>query len=281
MSRILVTGASGFIGRHLVPALESAGHEVVARSSRDGDVASAATWLAAPPAEVIVHLAGRSFVPDSWATPARYLETNVLGTVQALEHARRHGARLVHLSSYLYGAPDHLPIPESAPLVATNPYALSKKLAEEVCRFHAEAYGVPVTVLRPFNVYGPGQADAFLVPSVLRQLRGGVEIRVKDLEPRRDYVYVHDVTAAIVRALDVREGYNVFNVGTGRSFSVRELIDTMQEVWRTQLPVVSEEVRRQDEIMDTVADVSEAKRRIGWVPRFGLREGLLNLRTAS
>jgi len=274
LTSILVTGASGFIGRHLVPELRATGHEVVEAHRSLGDVADASTWSGFRRAEVVIHLAGKSFVPDSWADPVAFIRCNLLGTVAALDFSRQHGARLVYLSSYLYGEPERLPIPESAPLVARNPYALSKKLAEEACRFYAESFGVTVTVLRPFNVYGPGQAEHFLIPSIVRQVKAGGEIRVKDLEPKRDYVHVRDVVHAIARAIPRRHDFGVFNVGSGTSHSVAELIQTVQETCGTQLPVRADGERRKDEIMDTVADISEAARRLQWRPRFTLREGM-------
>jgi nucleoside-diphosphate-sugar epimerase len=280
MASILVTGASGFIGRHLVPRLRADGHHVLEVRRTSGDVAARATWMSLPAADTVVHLAGKSFVPHSWDDPAAFLGTNVLGTVEAMEYAREHGAHLVFLSSYLYGDAGQQPIAESRPLIATNPYALSKKLAEEACGFFADRFGVTITILRPFNIYGPGQADTFLVPTIVNQVRAGRDIHVRDLEPRRDYVYVLDVVDAIVRSVARASGFRVFNVGSGASHSVRELIRTIQEVWGTELPVHSDGVRRPDEIMETVADIGHAARGIGWTPRFTLRHGLEHLHGA-
>ena len=277
VSRVLVTGASGFIGRHLVPSLRSAGHEVVPLSRADGDVAERSTWATLPRMSSVVHLAARSFVPDSWHEPGEYMRTNVVGTTYALEYCRVHAARLVFLSSYMYGDPGRLPIPETAPLVARNPYALSKRLSEEVCRFHAESLGVAVTVLRPFNVYGPGQSEPFVVPFLVRQVNEGAVIHVKDLRPRRDYVHVSDVVDAITRAMDEASGYRVFNLGSGRSTSVEELIGELQRAAGTNLPVVSDNERRKDEVMDTVADIGAARRHLGWEPRVSLHHGLAQL----
>src|SRR5690606_33893882 len=138
-----------------------------------------------PPVDVVVHLAARSYVPDSWEVPADFLRTNLTGALEALEYCRLHNARLVFPSSYMYGDAGSQPIPESHPLVAKNPYALSKKLAEDAARFFAERFNVRTTILRPFNIYGPGQSEAFLIPWILRQLKSGTEVRVKDVEPRR------------------------------------------------------------------------------------------------
>jgi len=277
MTRVVVTGASGFIGRHLCPRLRGTGHDVFETNSRFGDVGEEGTWRKIPSADAVVHLAGKTFVPDSWRDPAAFIRCNLLGTVAALDYCRAHQARMVYLSSYLYGNPQSLPIPETAPLVATNPYALSKQLAEEACRFYARSYGVATTILRPFNIYGPGQSEAFLLPCIIRQVREGKTVSVKDLAPKRDYVHVDDLVDAIARCVDPQPRPGVFNIGSGRSHSVGELIEIVQRIQKTNLPVVATGERRQDEIMDTVADVSQARSVLGWEPRRMLAEGIASL----
>ena len=274
MTSALVTGASGFIGRHVVARLRTEGFDVIEANSRSGDIADAATWRQFPAANFVVHLAGRSFVPDSWHAPDAFVRTNLLGTVGALEYARTHGSFVLFMSSYLYGRPERLPIPETAPIAAANPYALSKMLAEKSCRFYSDHFDVDVAVLRPFNVYGPGQADSFLIPTIVRQLAAGGSISVKDLEPRRDYVYVGDVAEAVVRAQAAHTRFGVFNIGSGVSHSVAELIELVQGIAGTRLPVISSDERRRGEVLDTVADIAEAKRALGWSPRWSLHEGL-------
>lgn len=281
MDRILVTGASGFIGSHLVPALRTAGHSVIEGRRDHGDVADQRVWQGFPDVEVVVHLAAKSFVPDSWKDPVAFTRTNLLGAIAALDYCRMRRARLVYLSSYMYGTPERLPIPETAPLVAWNPYALSKKLAEEACEFYANSFNVAVTILRPFNVYGPGQSEAFLIPWIVKQAVTSSEICVKDTDPKRDYLYVEDLVEAIVRSIPRREGLGIFNIGSGVSHSVAEVIETIQDVWGTRLPVQSEGQRRKNEIMDTVADASRAREVLGWTPRFSLRQGLEHMHRST
>lgn len=280
MSRILVTGATGFIGTQLVPRLRADGYEVIEAGRASGDTADQATWKRLPPTDIVVHLAAKSFVPDSWDHPGLFVRTNLLGTVEALEYCRAHGARFVFPSSYLYGDVLRQPIAEGTTLVAKNPYALSKKLAEEACQFYADRFSIQTTILRPFNIYGPGQSDTFLIPTILNQLKAGKEIHVKDLEPRRDYVYLVDVIEAMVKAVARAGSFGVFNLGSGTSHSVSELIQTIQDVWGTDLPVRVDGLRRQGEVMDTVADISRAQRDLGWTPRFTLRKGLEALHAA-
>lgn len=279
MAKILVTGASGFIGRHLVPKLCGAGHEVVEANGGSGDIADESTWLKFPHAEVVVHLAGKSFVPDSWADPATFIKCNLLGTVAGLNYCKKHNARLVFLSSYLYGSPVTLPIPETTALVANNPYALSKKLAEEACQFYSNNFGMNITILRPFNVYGPDQPENFLIPSIIRQVNAGEAIQVKDLEPKRDYVYISDLTEAIIKAAELRQGINIFNIGSGVSHSVEEIINIIQDIKRTNLLIYSVAERRQKEIMNTVADITAAKLDLGWEPQYSIVQGLQKMLT--
>lgn len=281
MSRILVTGASGFIGKRFIALHSVLGDEVITVGKDSGDVAEEKTWQCYPQADVVIHLAGRSFVPDSWTNPMGFLRSNALGVVGALEYCRKHCASLVYLSSYLYGDPTFLPIPESAPLIPTNPYALSKIISEEVCQFYAERFSINITILRPFNVFGPGQSDDFLIPSILRQARRNCLISVKDLEPRRDYIYVDDVVQAIILSIKKIDGFQIYNLGSGQSYSVAQVIDVIQSLLGSNLPISVEGVRRKGEVMDTIADISQANALLGWVPEWDLKRGIAQLAKES
>ncbi len=270
----LVTGAGGFIGQALCERLHAEGQSVLALTSAHGDVAAARTWHTLPPARVVYHLAGRSFVPDSWSLGPEFVATNVAGTERALAYCREHGTRLVLASAYVYGIPRRLPIRESDQAAANNPYALTKRLAEQLCEFAAQYQGVTATALRIFNVFGPGQRAEFLIPKILQQVREGQEIRLLDLSPRRDYVYLSDVVDAFIKAADVSTGFHAFNVGSGMSLSVAEIVDKIQAVAGTRLPVASDSVERRHEIPDVVADISLAHQMLGWRPRLSFEAGI-------
>lgn len=274
MSRIILTGATGFIGKHLVPALRLIGHEVFEANSKSGDVAEESTWSKFPPADIVINLAGKTFVPDSWVDPKAFIKCNLLGTIEALNYCKKHNARVIFLSSYLYGNPKSLPISETASLHASNPYALSKKLAEEACQFYSDSFGIDVTILRPFNVYGPGQPAVFLIPSIIRQVLVGTEIKVQDLEPKRDYIFISDLVDAIIKAVRPLKGVNIFNIGSGKSHSVANVIQIIQDIEQTNLKVVSCAQRRTNEVMDTVADITQAYRILDWHPIIDLETGL-------
>src|ERR1700737_3961900 len=227
--RILVTGASGFIGTHLTRALTAAGYRVVLHSSRQGDIANCE--LDFQDVGHVFHLAARTFVPESWKNPLSYYHVNLLGTVNVLEFCRARGASLTLMSSYVYGRPARLPISENEPLQAVNPYSHTKILAEEASRYYQRQFHVPVTIIRPFNIYGPGQDRRFLIPKILTQAINPElgSIVGSDLRPRRDYIFVSDLIDLLVKTAFRTEG-GVFNAGSNSSLSVNEVIEIVKEL---------------------------------------------------
>ncbi|MFL5001248.1 MAG: NAD-dependent epimerase/dehydratase family protein [Xanthobacteraceae bacterium] len=278
---VLVTGATGLVGAALAQALREAGHSVIALSRRDGDVVDTATWGRLPAVEHAFHLAARSYVPDSWADPAGFIASNVAGSAQALEYCRANGAHLVLASTALFGTPKRLPVREDDAVEPNNPYALSKFLAERACAFYAAKFSIPVTVIRLVNIFGPGQRTEFLIPSVLDQVRRGERIRVKTLKPRRDFLFVDDAVAGLISAMVKAAGYRVVNVGSGASYSVAEVIDTIQAAAGTRLPVSSDEDPRVNEIPEARADITRARKLLGWAPRLTFAQGIARLVAAE
>jgi nucleoside-diphosphate-sugar epimerase len=270
---VLVTGASGFIGRPLSQRLAQAGCRVIRHSHTHGDIASCS--LPGSSVNHVYHLAARTFVPDSWAEPQLFYATNVLGTVNVAEFCRRQGASLTMLSSYVYGRPRFLPISEEHPVAAFNPYGHTKLLAEEVCRYYAQQFGMRVTVVRPFNVYGPTQTENFLIPTLLRQVLDteAREVSIADDRPRRDYVFIDDLVDLLLRTMNP-QAFDAFNAGSGCSVNPRELAELMLRLTGLEKPIVSRGEVRADEVLETVADIGKAKRIFGWEPRISLMEGL-------
>jgi nucleoside-diphosphate-sugar epimerase len=277
LARILVTGGSGFIGTPLVRELRKS-HEVLALSRDAGDIAEPGTLEQVKPVEHVFHFAGRTFVPDSWKDTAGFMSTNVLGTANVIAYCRRVRAPLTFASAYVYGKPERLPIAEDARPKPNNPYALSKYLAEQLCEFAAAYDGLRVTVIRPFNIYGPGQPEHFLIPTIIRQLKAGGPIRVMDLAPRRDYLHVDDLVRLLTSTVAGKgKSYCLVNAGSGESRSVREIIDIVQEIAGTSLDVLDEGKPRHQELDDVRADVSLAAREFGWKPTTSLRVGIERL----
>jgi nucleoside-diphosphate-sugar epimerase len=272
----LVTGSEGFVGKTLVRELQRR-HTRVLRVSRttghdlrDPDALDAFQDASV---QIVFHLAARSFVPDSWRDPASFYEVNVLGTQRVLDFCRHTGARLVHFSSYVYGVPAYLPVDEQHPVAPTNPYGHSKWLAEELCRFYGDKYLVPISIVRPFNIYGTGQSPEFLIAQLLQQWTHDRRIVVNDPLPRRDYLYVDDLVAAVLVVARLEEPFGVYNVGAGQSVSVRELIETLGRVVGEPVQWESRGTVRPHEIMDVVAGCR--LRALGlWQPTIDLHDGL-------
>jgi nucleoside-diphosphate-sugar epimerase len=270
---VFVTGATGFVGAHLVQALRAQGRHVVTHSRADGDIARCP--LRFDGVERVIHLAGRSFVPDSWQQPRDFYDVNVLGTVNVLDACRRSGVPVVFVSSYVYGNPHSLPIPEDHPLQPLNPYSHTKILAEDAVRYYQSQFGVRATIVRPFNVYGPGQDERFLLPAIIRQ---GVDpaidrITVRDLRPRRDFVHVRDLVALLIATL-ARADDGVFNAGSGSSLAVGDVVAEVNAALERPKPVECTGDERREEVLDVVADISRAGYELGWQPRVAFRDGV-------
>jgi nucleoside-diphosphate-sugar epimerase len=272
-NKILVTGATGFLGRHLVAALESEGRAVRKHSTADGDIADCA--LPMEGVSHVFHLAGKSYVPESWQNPHAFYHTNVMGAVNVLEHCRRNQAALTLISSYVYGQPQRLPIAEDHPLSAVNPYAHTKILAEQTAQFYERRFGVALTIVRPFNLYGPGQRQSFLIPSIVRQMLDPAApvVRVTDLRPKRDYVYVADAVTLLLATLRPSV-HGVYNVGSGRSASVAEVAELVSKAAGISKPLFSADERRPGEILDVIADTSRAAAELLWQPCTSLADGI-------
>lgn len=273
---ILVTGHTGFVGRAVGARFDQDGIRWQGVSSRSGvalDDDAALEKLPATP--TIVHLAGRVGVAQSWDQPYQTHRANLLSTLTVMEHARRHNAHVVLLSSYVYGPPQSLPVDETHPVLAVNPYGWSKLESEMLAQSYAADFGVPVTILRLFGVYGPGQDDSQLIPSVCRQALNGDTISLADPRPRRDLLWVDDVAAAIA-ALTVKPtkyGCTIYNLGSGISHSVAEIVDAVlaalgpREVqWRHEY--------RPNEILDCVANTRRLQEDTGWMPTIDLQTGV-------
>lgn len=268
--KVLITGHLGFIGQALVKRLQSSHQDFVGLSRSQGfDIRSSSAFDTVVPSQIscVVHLAGLTNVPVSWREPSEFYHTNTLGTQVVLDFCRSHSLPLIFFSSYLYGLPQYLPIDEDHPITPSNPYAQSKWFAEQLCQFYAKHYDVPVTILRPFNIYGPGQSANFLISRVLEQAQKTNVIQVQDTAPKRDYVYLDDLIDVVMFFLSRKTHNGVYNVGSGVSYSVEDVVSLLSTCMGKELTIVSENIRRENEIMDTVADISRLQSVFSWEPK--------------
>jgi nucleoside-diphosphate-sugar epimerase len=222
----------------------------------------------------IFHLAGKTFVPESWNNPYSFYQINVIGTLNVMEFCRKKQIHLTFLSSYPYGQPEYLPIDEKHPLQAYNPYSHSKLIAEEICNYYTSTFQLSNTVFRIFNVYGPGQSSSFLIPELISKIKDPKKdkIEVMDTKPRRDYIYIDDVIDALELSIDGKPG--IYNVGSGKSASVREIIKILTEITGVYKPILNQASSRQNEILDLYSDIKLIKQELGWDPAVSLNDGL-------
>ncbi|MDF2569220.1 MAG: dependent epimerase/dehydratase family protein [Sporomusa sp.] len=274
--RILITGADGFIGRHLIEKLLAEGHKIFKHTLCDGDIAEKDALGVFGSVEHVFHLAARTFVPASFEKPYEYFHTNVMGTINALEFCRKYSCSMTFMSTYVYGEPKYLPVDEKHPIIGITPYHQSKITCEGLCEFYSRQFNIPVTILRPFNVYGKGQSDQFLIPTILKQLLDPEtnEISVMDLQPKRDYIYIDDLIKAMLLTMKPIRRYSIYNVGSGFSKSVEEVIVEMQRTVGIHKTYQSLNQHRKAEVSDCVADISAIKKDLGFTPRFTLLSGL-------
>jgi len=274
--RILVTGANGFIGYRLVISLKEQGHDVLCHTRDIGDISSYDALDAFKNVDHVFHMAAKTFVPASWDHFYEYFQTNVVGTMTVLEYCRKNGCSLTMMSSYVYGQPKYLPIDENHPVEGMSPYHETKIICEELCGFYNRQFGVKITVLRPFNVYGKGQNADFLIPKIYRQAvdQNVKQIMVMNLTPKRDYVYIDDVVSALIATLHFSKQYSIYNVGSGVSTSVEDVILAVLKATGIQKPYGSTNQKRAEEVSDCVADISAIRRDLGYFPKYSLMDGL-------
>lgn len=307
--RVLVTGADGFIGSHTVETMLERGADVTAfcmynsfgsrgwledssvylRAEADGrgravlgDIRDAEhVSEIVRDADVVLHLAALIGIPHSYVAPRSYVETNVVGTLNVLEAARRSNVRrVVHTStSEVYGTPDSTPIRESHALRAQSPYAASKIAADKLCESYALSFELPVIILRPFNTFGPRQSARAVIPTVLRQLlQGASELHLGAVDPRRDFTFVSDTARAFASAAvaDLDPG-TVVQLGTGRAPSIREVVELAQQVVGRRAHVVVDQRRLRpsaSEVQVLQSDPARAQELLAWSSVVSLEEGL-------
>lgn len=302
--KVLVTGADGFIGSHLTEELVRRGccvRAFVCYNSFDSW-----GWLDQSPREIIdsveifqgdirdpyrvkkamqgcsavFHLAALVGIPFSYHSPAAYIDTNVKGTLHVLQAARElETERVIQTStSEVYGTAEYVPIPETHPLRAQSPYAASKIASDQLALSFYRSFSTPVSVVRPFNTYGPRQSGRAVIPTIITQIAQGKRgIRLGSLTPTRDFSFVTDTARGFyeVACCDQTLGEEI-NIGSSFEVSIGETAAMIAEVMGADVDVGTESARvrpEKSEVQRLYADISKAKRLFGWNPEFGGRDG--------
>lgn len=302
--KVLVTGAAGFIGSHLVellvregctvrcfvhynssgrwPHLEQLPGEV--RSTLEivpGDIADAGSVSkAVAGCEWVLHLAALIGIPYSYVAPASYVQTNIVGTLNVLDACRAHQVeRLVHTStSETYGSAQYVPIDEKHPMVGQSPYSATKIGADKLAESYWLSFKTPVTTVRPFNTYGPRQSQRAIIPTIITQALGGGVLKLGNLDPVRDLTFVTDTARGFLAAARAPQAVGeVINLGVGQGPSVRDLVEKIGKLLGRSLEVEQDAARirpQGSEVVRLISNNQKANRLTGWAPQVDLETGL-------
>jgi dTDP-glucose 4,6-dehydratase len=302
--KVLVTGADGFIGSHLTEELVHRGCSV--RAFVYYNSFNSWGWLDQSPKEIldgveivqgdirdpyrvktalqgcsaVFHLAALVAIPFSYYSPAAYIDTNVKGTLHVLQAARElETERIVQTStSEVYGTAEFVPIPETHPLRAQSPYAASKIAADQLALSYYRSFSTPVSIIRPFNTYGPRQSNRAVIPTVITQIaQGKRRIQLGALTPTRDFNFVHDTVRGFceVACCDGALG-EVVNIGSDFEVSIGETVKMIAQAMNAEVETEMDPKRirpEKSEVQRLYADISKAKRLFGWDPEFGGKDG--------
>jgi len=305
MTTILVTGADGFIGSHLVEALVRANFNVRAfvlynsfnswgwldhvpheiQSSIEvfsGDVRDPfGVKQAMQGCDVVMHLAALIAIPYSYHSPDTYVDTNIKGTLHVVQAARElEVQQVIHTStSEVYGTAQFVPITEQHPLQGQSPYSATKIGADQIALSYHCAFNTPVSVIRPFNTYGPRQSARAVIPTIITQIASGQRrIKLGALHPTRDFNYVEDTVRGFTAFLHSRAGIGqVINIGSNYEVSIQETAYLIAEVMGVDIEIESEDSRlrpEKSEVERLWAENSQASALLGWTPEYAGRAGL-------
>jgi dTDP-glucose 4,6-dehydratase len=304
VTRVFVTGAGGFIASHLVEALLRRNLHVTAliRYNSRADWG----WLEThrrrtPPnlkvvlgditdpflvrealdgCEIVFHLAALIAIPYSYQSPASYVQTNVAGTLNLAEAARKTGVRrFVHTStSEVYGTTRYTPVDEEHPLQGQSPYSASKIAADKLIESFVCSYALPAVTVRPFNTYGPRQSARAVIPNIIAQALNGDSVRIGSLDPIRDMTFVSDTVEGFIRTAEADNVIGqVINLGTGEAVSIHELAKIIFDLLGIAPTLIIDPKRIRpsaSEVQRLVSNNGKAEKMLGWRPTVPLREGL-------
>jgi len=302
--KVLVTGADGFIGSHLIEALVTAGYDTKAfvlynsfgtwgwldHCSSDvqgefevwaGDVRDPnGVRTAMRDCEAVLHLAALIAIPYSYHSPDTYVDTNIKGTLNIVQAARDLGvSKVVHTStSEVYGTAQTVPMTEDHPLQGQSPYSASKIGADQIALSFHKSFGTPVAVLRPFNTYGPRQSARAVIPTIISQIANGKKkIKLGSTKPTRDFSFVSDTVTGFMAQLESENGVGeVINIGSSFDISIGSVAQTIAQAMGQAIEIVAEQERfrpEDSEVERLLASTDKARELLGWQPEYGGLDG--------
>jgi len=302
--KVLITGAGGFIGSHLTEQLIKSGARVrvFLRYNSRGDIGYLnefnkdvldnieiirgdlknmdSVTRAVKDVNVIFHLGALISIPYSYVDPRDYADTNIIGTLNILKAAQEQNTEKVIITSTseTYGTALYSPINESHPMQAQSPYAATKISADKIAESFNKSFNLPVSIIRPFNTYGPRQSTRAVIPTIIYQALTGNKIKLGNLTPKRDFTFVEDTVKGFIKIAESDNSIGeTINIGYGETISIGELVKAVEEILGKKLIIESEESKNrpdESEVKLLLCDNSKAKKLINWEPQVSLKEGL-------
>jgi len=303
MKHILITGADGFIGSHLTEMLVSKGYQVRALSQYNsfnnwgwlenvdcqdqidivtGDIRDAHYCKQiTKDVDIIFHLAALIAIPYSYVSPDSYVDTNIRGTLNICQAAKENGnIRVIHTStSEVYGTAQYVPIDENHPVQPQSPYSATKIAADAMAMSFYNSFGLPVTIARPFNTYGPRQSARAVIPTIITQIANGAKkIKLGDLTPTRDFNYVNDTCRGFIDLAECDESIGqTVNIGSNFEISIGDTLNLIKELMNSDVEFIvdNERIRPgKSEVFRLWCDNSKIEELTGFKPKINIREGL-------
>ena len=286
MKKILITGATGFIGTHLIPELIK-NHKIVGISknkikssknftSSNVDITNENLKIKNKYTNII-HMAAYSDVTYCNLNPVKCYELNVKATQKMLEIARKNDSNFIFLSSsHVYGNSKKQPILENSLCNPSTHYASSKRMSEILCETYAKTYGLDIQIARLFSVYGPKSPKSNLIFNIINQMINNSKIILGNTYPKRDFIFISDVITGLIKILNSKKkGFQIYNLGSGKSISIEDLVKNCFTISNKKLKIVSsKEKRRENEIMNIQANISKMEKEFNWKTEISLKKGL-------
>ncbi len=301
---VFVTGADGFIGSHLTEKLVKLGHKVRCLSYYNsfnswgwldymdkkvkanveiitGDIRDEFLIRSTikKRCDVIINLAALIGIPYSYRASKSYLDTNVYGLLNILNSSRDYGVKkIIHTStSEVYGTPEQIPITEKHIVSGQSPYAASKIAADQLALSYEKSFSLPVTILRPFNTFGPRQSARAIIPTIITQISKSNKIKLGSLSPTRDFTYVEDTVDGFIKSIFCKKNIGeIVNIGSGFEISIRQLVKKISKLMNKKVSVVENRERKRpkfSEVKRLLASTTKAKKLIKWNPKFSSKKG--------
>lgn len=303
MKKVLVTGADGFIGSHLVELLVKKGYKVKALSQynsfnfwgwledikclKDIEVVSGDLRDSffceniVKDIDIVFHLGALIAIPYSYNAPQSYVDTNIQGALNMLQASLKHGIeKFIHTStSEVYGTAKYVPIDEKHPLQPQSPYSASKISADMLALSYFNSFSLPVTIARPFNTYGPRQSARAVIPTIITQIQNGTkELKLGDLSPTRDFNFVKDTCNGFLEIAKTKKTQGeVINIGSNTEISIKDTLELIKKLMQSDIEIIEDIERlrpKNSEVFRLVCDNTKIKSLTNFVPKYSLKDGL-------